>query len=59
MWARNLGLNMRRLQWTVDFHHETGVLRNRYNAEAAFDMRIAQEALRKAGGPVKVPEGCE
>jgi NitT/TauT family transport system substrate-binding protein len=58
VWARNLGLDMNRIRWTIDFEHQGGVLRNTYNPEEAFDMGIANEALRKAGGAVPVPPGC-
>jgi NitT/TauT family transport system substrate-binding protein len=58
VWSRNLGLELARLQWTIDFAFEGGELRNRYPAARLLDMSIAREALRRAGGPVPVPQGC-
>jgi NitT/TauT family transport system substrate-binding protein len=59
IWARNLGLDLRRLNWTTQFEHEAGTLRKVYDARDILDVGIAQEALAKAGGPVPVPPGCE
>ena len=59
IWARNLGLDPKRLNWTVQFEHQGGNLRNVYDARQILDMGIANEALAKAGGAVPVPEGCE
>jgi len=59
IWARNLGLDIRRLDWTTQFEHQGGNLRNVYDARQILDMGIANEALAKAGGAVPVPEGCE
>lgn len=59
VWARNLGLNLDRLNYTVDFEHKGGDLRNMYDIRQLLDMGIANEALQKAGGPVPVPAGCE
>jgi ABC-type nitrate/sulfonate/bicarbonate transport system substrate-binding protein len=59
IWARNLGLDLRRLDWTTQFEHENGSLRAVYDAGQILDMGIANEALDRAGGPVAVPPGCE
>jgi len=59
IWARNLGLDTRRIDWTTQFEHQGGNLRNVYDARQILDMGIANEALAKAGGSVPVPEGCE
>ncbi|HLW47933.1 MAG TPA: ABC transporter substrate-binding protein [bacterium] len=59
IWARNLGLDTRRLNWTTQWEHQAGNLRNPYDAAQILDMSIANEALAKAGGTVPVPEGCE
>jgi len=59
IWARNLGLDLKRLDWTTQFEHQAGSLRNLYDARQLLDMGIANEALAKAGGAVPVPEGCE
>jgi NitT/TauT family transport system substrate-binding protein len=59
IWARNLGLDPKRLNWTIQFEHQGGSLRNVYDARRVVDMGIANEALAKAGGAVPVPEGCE
>lgn len=59
IWARNLGLDPKRLAWTVQFEHQGGSLRNVYDVHDILDMGIANEALAKAGGPVPVPAGCE
>ncbi len=58
VWARNLGLDPDRLNWSIDYEHQGGDLRNVYNADELLDMRMANEALRRAGGPVTVPAGC-
>lgn len=58
VWARNLGLDRDRLNWSIDFEHQGGDLRNKYNVDALLDLRMANEALRRAGGPVAVPVGC-
>ena len=59
IWARNLGLDPKRIDWTTQFEHAGGNLRNVYPASQIVDMGIANEALAKAGGAVPVPEGCE
>lgn len=59
IWARNLGLDLRRLDWTTQFEHAAGSLRTVYDAREILDMGIANEALARAGGPVAVPPGCE
>ncbi len=59
VWARNLGLDLKRLNWTIDFSYAGGEMRNKYNAAALLDMGIANEALKRAGGPVPVPAGCQ
>lgn len=59
VWARNLGLDISRLNWTINYEHQAGNLRNVYDARQMLDMSIANEALQKAGGAVPVPEGCE
>ncbi len=58
VWARNTGLDPKRLQWTIDFGFEGGDMKNRYQVAQSLDMGIANEALRRAGGPVPVPAGC-
>lgn len=59
VWARNLGLDLRRLHWTTRFEHQAGTLRRVYDAREMLDMGIADQALARAGGPVAVPAGCE
>lgn len=59
VWARNLGLNAERLNWTIEFEHKGGDLRRVYDAREMLDLGIANEALVRAGGPVPVPKGCE
>ena len=59
IWARNLGLDPKRLAWTEQFEHQGGNLRTLYDVRNIVDMGIANEALAKAGGPVPVPGGCE
>ncbi len=59
VWARNLGLDVSRLNWTINYEHEAGNLRTVYDARQLLDMSIANEALQKAGGAVPVPEGCQ
>ncbi len=59
IWARNLGLDLARINWTTQFEHEGGALRRVYDAREILDMGIANEALARAGGPVAVPAGCE
>lgn len=59
IWARNLGLDPKRINWTTQWEHQAGSLRNPYDAPQILDMSIANEALAKAGGTVPVPEGCE
>ncbi len=59
VWARNLGLDLGRLNWSINFEHQGGDLRNVYDARQMLDMSIANEALQKAGGPVPVPAGCQ
>ncbi len=59
IWARNLGLDLKRLTWTTQFEHQGGSLQKMYDAREILDMGIANEALAKAGGAVPVPEGCE
>ena len=59
VWARNLGLDPKRIDWTTQFEHQGGNLRNVYPASQLIDAGIGSEALAKAGGAVPVPEGCE
>lgn len=59
IWARNLGLDLKRLDWTTQFEHQGGSLRTLYDAREVLDMGIANEALARAGGAVPVPGGCE
>ncbi len=58
VWARNLGLDRDRLTWSIDYEHQGGDLRNTYNVDELLDMSIANEALKRVGGPVPVPPGC-
>ncbi len=58
VWARNLGLDRDRLNWSIDYEHQGGDLRNKYDINQLLDMRMANEALRRAGGPMAVPAGC-
>ncbi len=58
VWARNLGLDLKRLNYTIDFSYAGGEMKNKYSAAALLDMGIANEALKRAGGPVPVPAGC-
>jgi len=58
VWARNLGLDRDRLNWSIDYENRGGDLRNKYDVGQLLDMRMANEALRRAGGPVPVPAGC-
>jgi len=59
VWARNLGLDPKRLNWTTQWEHQAGNLRTVYDAQQILDLGIANAALAKAGGAVSVPEGCE
>lgn len=58
VWARNLGVDMARLNWTIEHDHKQGDMKRLYKAEELVDMGIASEALKRAGGPVDVPKGC-
>jgi len=58
VWARNLGIDRDRLNWSIDYEHQGGDLRTKYNIDELLDMRMANEALRRAGGTVPVPAGC-
>jgi ABC-type nitrate/sulfonate/bicarbonate transport system substrate-binding protein len=58
VWSRNTGLDMKRLNWYVDYVYGFGDLKTKYKAEEMVDTTIAADALKKAGGPVPVPAGC-
>jgi ABC-type nitrate/sulfonate/bicarbonate transport system substrate-binding protein len=58
VWSRNTGLDMRRLNWYVDYVYGFGDIKTKYKAEDMVDTMIAADALKKAGGPINVPDGC-
>jgi ABC-type nitrate/sulfonate/bicarbonate transport system substrate-binding protein len=58
VWSRNTGLDMKRLNWYVDYVYGFGDIKTKYKAEEMVDTTIAADALRKAGGAVPVPAGC-
>ncbi len=59
VWSRNLGLDAKRLNWTIDFSFAGGEMKAKYPAEELLDTSIANEALKRAGGSVPVPAGCQ
>lgn len=58
VWGRNLGFDMARLNWTIEHDHKAGDMKRLYNAEEIVDMGIANEAVKRAGGPLDLPKGC-
>ena len=58
IWSRNTGLDMKRLNWYVDYVYGFGDMKTKFKAEDMVDTTIAADALRKAGGPIPVPAGC-
>lgn len=58
VWAQNLGLDRGRLSWSIDYGVANGEMRNKYRPEELLNMGIANEALKRAGGPIQVPAGC-
>ncbi|HKV43639.1 MAG TPA: ABC transporter substrate-binding protein [bacterium] len=58
IWSRNTGLDMKRLNWYIDYAYSQGDMKTKYRAEDMVDTSIADEALTKAGGPVPVRVGC-
>jgi len=58
VWAQNLGLGRERLAWSIDYSFANGEMRSKYRSEELLNMGIANEALKRAGGPVQVPAGC-
>jgi len=58
VWSRNTGLDMKRLNWYVEYVYGFGDVKTKYKAEELVDTTIAADALKKAGGPVPVPAGC-
>jgi ABC-type nitrate/sulfonate/bicarbonate transport system substrate-binding protein len=58
VWSRNTGIDMKRLNWYVDYVYGFGDIRTKYRAEEMVDRSIAADALKKAGGPITVPPGC-
>ncbi len=58
VWSRNTGIDMKRLNWYVDYVYGFGDIKTKYRAEDMGDLSIAADALNKAGGPIPVPSGC-
>jgi NitT/TauT family transport system substrate-binding protein len=58
VWSRNTGLDLKRLNWYVDYVFGSGDIKTKFKADDMVDVTIAQDALKKAGGPINVPEGC-
>lgn len=58
VWSRNTGIDMKRLNWYVDYVYGFGDIKTKYRAEDMVDSSIAAEALKKAGGSTPVPPGC-
>lgn len=58
VWSRNTGIDMKRLNWYVDYAYGFGDMKTKYRAEEMVDQSIAADALKKAGGPIPVPSGC-
>ncbi len=58
VWSRNTGIDMKRLNWYVDYVYGFGDIKTKYRAEEMVDLSIASDALKKAGGPIPVPSGC-
>ncbi len=59
VWSRNLGLDLKRINWTIDYAFQGGEMKQKYSAAQLIDMNIANEALRRAGGPVSTQAGCQ
>jgi NitT/TauT family transport system substrate-binding protein len=59
VWSRNLGLDLKRIDWTIDYAFQGGEMKHRYPGRQLLDMNIANEALRRSGGPVPVQPGCQ
>ncbi len=59
VWSRNLGLDVKRIDWTIDYAFQGGEMKQKYAGRQLLDMTIANEALRRAGGPVPVQAGCQ
>jgi sulfonate transport system substrate-binding protein len=58
VWARNLGLDMGLLNWSLDYEYKRGDMKRLYNAQEVVDTSVANEALKRAGGAIDVPKGC-
>lgn len=59
VWSRNIGLDAKRINWTIDYAYAGGEMKAKYPAGELLNEGIANEALRRAGGPVPVPAGCQ
>lgn len=59
VWSRNVGLEVKRIDWTIDYAFQGGEMKQKYPGRQLLDMNIANEALRRAGGPVPVQGGCQ
>lgn len=61
VWAVNQGFDPKRTQWTIDYGVKNGDIdaAKKPTVEKVFNQNIANEAVKRAGGPVKIGKCTE
>ncbi|HEU4662378.1 MAG TPA: ABC transporter substrate-binding protein [Pseudolabrys sp.] len=61
VWSVNQGFDPERTKWTIDYDVQNGDIdaKNKPTAEQVFDKELADEAVKRAGGPVKIGKCAE
>jgi len=54
VWSVNTGYDAKRTEWTIDHDLEVGYIKKKPSVKDVFDPGIANEAVKKLGGPVTI-----
>ena len=59
VWSVNTGYDAKRTEWTVNHDFEVGYIKKKPPVKDVFDPGIADEAVKKLGGPVSIGKCTE
>ncbi len=54
VWSVNTGYDAKRTEWTVNHDFEVGYIKKKPPVKDVFDPGIANEAVKKLGGPITI-----
>ena len=54
VWTVNTGYDAKRTAWTIQHDFDVGYIKKKPTVEEVFNPDIANEAVKKLGGPIKI-----